>query len=123
MQAAQLNIGGKDTQFNMGNKEAYMVNNVVKPNPVVPSSSNITDALTMAGMLSPTCLNLRHSIFSTQIVNRIAFGGDTWVIDTGATDHIVHSIHLQTDFTTVNYMVEVPNGETALVTHIGSMSF
>ena len=40
MQVAQLNIGGKDSQFNMGNKEAHMVNNVVKPNPTVPSSSN-----------------------------------------------------------------------------------
>ena len=65
MQAAHLNLGGKDTQFNRGNKEAHMVNNVVKPNPVVPFSSNTIDALTMAGMLSPTCLDLRHSIFST----------------------------------------------------------
>ena len=77
MQAAQLNIGGKDSQFNMGNKEAHMVNNVVKPNPTVPSSSNTTDALTMVGMLDSTCLDLRHSIFSTQIINRKTFDGDT----------------------------------------------
>ena len=85
------------------------------------SSSNTTDALTMVGMLSSTCLDLRHSIFSAQIVNRIAFGGDTWVINAGATDHIVHSIHLLTNFTAINCMVELPNGETALVTHISSI--
>ena len=78
MQAAQLNIGGKDSQLNMGNKVAHMVNNVAKPNPAVPSSSNTTNALTMVGMLDSTCLDLRHSIFSTQIINRKTFDGDTW---------------------------------------------
>ena len=75
----------------------------------------------MAGMLDSTCLDLRHSIFSTQITNRTAFNGDTLVIDTGATNHIVHSIHLLIDFTDVICMVELLNGETALVTHIGSI--
>lgn len=92
-----------------------MINNVV----AIPSSSNTTYALTMAGMLSSTCPDLRHSIFSAQIVNRTAFGGDTWVTNIGATDHIVHSIHLLTDFTAINCMVDLPNGETALETHIG----
>ena len=32
MQAAQLNIGNKDNQFNMGNKETHIANNVVNPN-------------------------------------------------------------------------------------------
>ena len=43
------------------------------------------------------------------------------VIDTGAAYYIMHSIHLLTDFTTINCMVEFPNGETTLVTHIGSI--
>ena len=64
MQAAQLNIGSKDIQFNMGNKEAHMANNVVRPNQAIPSSSNTINALTMADMLDSTCLDLRHSIFS-----------------------------------------------------------
>ena len=54
-------------------------------------------------------------------MNRTTFNGDTWVIDTRAIDHIVHSIRLLTHFTVVNCMVELPNGETALVTHIGSI--
>ena len=55
-------------------------------------------------------------------MNRIAFNGDTWVIDTGATDYIVHSVHLFTNFTAISTNVELPNGETAMVTHIGSIS-
>ena len=61
----------------MGNKEAHMANNVIKPNTVVPFSSSTINALTMAGMLSSTCLDLRHSVFSAQIVHRTAFGGNT----------------------------------------------
>ena len=55
-------------------------------------------------------------------MNRIAFNGDTWVIDTGATDYIVHSVHLFTNFTAISTNVELPNGETAMVPHIGSIS-
>ena len=121
MQAAHLTSGGKETQFNMGNKETHMANNMIKPNPIMPSSSSATDALTMAGMFNSTCPDLRHSVFFAQITHRTAFGGNIWVIDTGATDHIVYSIHLLTDFTVVNCVVALPNGETALVTHIGSI--
>ena len=121
MQAAHLNSGGKETQFNLGNKETHMANSVIKPNPSVSSSSSGIDALTMAGTFNPTCSNLRHSVFSAQITHRTAFGGNVWVIDTGATDHIVYSIHLLNDFTAVNCVVALPNGETALVTHIGSI--
>ena len=87
MQVAQFNMGNKEThmqaaQFNVGNKETHMANNVVKPNPTV-SSSNSANALTMVGILPSSYLDLRHSIFSTQIVNRTTFNGDTWVIDIG----------------------------------------
>ena len=61
----------------MSNKKAHMANTVIKPNPVVPSSSSTINALTMVGMLSSTFLDLRHSVFSTQIVHRIAFSGNT----------------------------------------------
>ncbi|XP_030950060.1 uncharacterized protein LOC115973965 [Quercus lobata] len=121
MQAAHLNSGGKEAQFNMGNKETHMANSVIKPNPSVTSSSSGIDALTMASTFSHTCSNLRHSVFSAQITHRTAFGGNVWVIDTRATDHIVYSINLLTDFTAVNCVVALPNGETALVTHIGSI--
>ena len=63
-----------------------------------------------------------HSVFFAKVVNRKAFGVETWVIDTGATDHIVCSMHLLTSFTAISHtMVELPNGEAALVTHVGTI--
>lgn len=76
----------------------------------------------MSGMTLFEGITLRHSVFSAQVVNRTAFNGDTWVIDIGATDHIVHSVHLFTNFTAISTNVELPNGETTMVSHIGSIS-
>ena len=67
-------------------------------------------------------LNLKHSIFFTQIVNRKAYNMKTWVIDTGVTDHIVCSVDLLTSITTISHtMVQLPNGEAVIVTHVGSI--
>ena len=77
----------------------------------------------MVGISPFRNIDLRHLIFSAHVANRIAFNGDTWVIDTGATNHIAHSVHLLTEFTTISCVVELPNGETTMVTHIGSISF
>ena len=53
-------------------------------------------------------------------MNRRAYGFDTWVLDTRATDHIICSKSLLTTITVVTQtVVELPNGETAWVTHIG----
>ena len=76
----------------------------------------------MSGISFFANYELRHSIFSAHIVNRTAFDGDIWVIDTGATNHIVHSVHLFTEFTTISCVVALPNGETSMVTHIGSIT-
>ncbi|XP_065620096.1 uncharacterized protein LOC136063519 [Quercus suber] len=119
MQVAHLTSSGNETQFNLGNKETHMASNVIRPTLAVPSSSNATDTFTMAG--NSTCLDLRHLVFSAQITHRTAFGGNIWVIDTGATDHIVYSVHLLTNFTAIDCVVALPNGETALVTYIGSI--
>ena len=45
-----------------------------------------SNASSMAGM------DFRHPVFSAQVVNRRAYDSNTWVIDTGATDHIVCSV-------------------------------
>ena len=42
---------------------------------------------------------LAHSVFSSRTVNRIAFSHNTWIIDTGATDHMICSITLFTKIT------------------------
>ena len=64
--------------------------------------------------------NPKHTVFSTQIVNKDAYSNGIWVINTGATDHMIHSTKLFTKITsTIHTSVELPNGESVLVTHIG----
>ena len=46
-----------------------------------------------------------HSVFSAKVVNRKAFGIETRVMDTGATDHMVCSKHLLTSFTAISHTV------------------
>ena len=36
--------------------------------------------------------NLSHSIFAAQVVDRQAYKSNTWIINTGATDHMVHYV-------------------------------
>ena len=74
----------------------------------------------LVGIFSQPNFGLKHSVFANKIVNRTAFGYKTWVIDTGASDHIVYSMTLLHSITYVtNCIVELPNGESAQVTHIG----
>ena len=73
---------------------------------------------TVAGMF----LNLKHPVFSAQIVNRKAYNMKTWVTDTGATNHIVYFVDLLTLITAISHtMVQLPNGEAAIITHVGSI--
>ena len=65
-----------------------------------PSASN-SYLETMAGMASglPFISNFKHSIFSAKLVNKDMFSSTDWVIDTGATDHMVYSISCFTTIT------------------------
>lgn len=79
----------------------------------------------VAGEFSPYFLepNLTHLVFFAKNVNRKAYGSDIWVLDSGATDHIVCSKDLLTTITVVTQtVVELPNGETTRVTHIGTIT-
>ena len=40
------------------------------------------------------CLSMEHSIFAVNPSNKTTFGNETWVLDIGAIDHIVHSLTL-----------------------------
>ena len=67
-------------------------------------------------------INLSHSVFSAQVVNRRIYDKWTWVLDTGATDHFVCLVDLLTSITaTIQSLVHLPNGESAQVTHIGTV--
>ena len=66
--------------------------------------------------------NFSHSVFSTQVVDKTTFKSDSWIIDTSAIDHMVHSMSQFTSITSiVNTYVYLPNGDQALVTHVGIM--
>nr|XP_023886241.1 uncharacterized protein LOC111998374 [Quercus suber] len=68
-------------------------------------------------------LDFSHSVFSSQRVNRLALSSKTWILDTGASDHFVHSITMLSSITsTIEAYVQLPNGETALVSHIGTVN-
>ena len=66
--------------------------------------------------------NFSHSIFFAHKVDRHTHKTNEWIIDTGASDHMVHSVSCLTSITsTINTYVYLPNGERALVTHIGTV--
>ena len=67
--------------------------------------------------------NLLHSIFSTHTTSHSTIKHNSWILDTGATDHIVHSIScLSTITSTIRATVELPNGNMVPVTHIGTVT-
>ena len=66
--------------------------------------------------------NLSHSIFSAQVIDRHYLGSNSWILDTGATNHMVHSVSQLTTITSVVHScVYLPNREKVVVTHIGTM--
>jgi hypothetical protein len=65
--------------------------------------------------------NPKYSVFSSCHTS-ILPQPHTWIIDTGATDHMINSISLFTSITaTISSKVKLPNGKFALVTHIGTV--
>ena len=61
-----------------------------------------------------------HSVFSDKFTVKPTFSSTQWVIDTGATDHMV----ITTEFYTTKHIVDnisvnLPNGQSVMVTHIG----
>ena len=63
-------------------------------------------------------IDFSHNVFSAQVVNRRAYGRHTWVLDTSATDHFFCSVDL---LLPMQSLVQLPNGESAQVTHIGTV--
>ncbi|XP_065619558.1 uncharacterized protein LOC136063302 [Quercus suber] len=65
--------------------------------------------------------SLEHSVFSSG-VNTSHISPSDWILDSGATDHMVHSIHFFTSITSsVQISVKLPNGDMVKVTHIGTV--
>ncbi|XP_075670228.1 uncharacterized protein LOC142639996 [Castanea sativa] len=90
-------------------------------NPIA-MASNVSLNQASTSQSTPLAGNLKHSNFSAKLVNRTAFDNSTWVMDTGASDHIICSISFFQTYTTVaNCVVELPNDESTHVTHIGTV--
>ena len=82
---------GNDAQI------AHQAASIMAPYPSIPQPSLSTSS-------SPSCPsnfsgnpywispNLSHSIFAAQVVDRHAYKSNTWIIDIGATNHMVHSV-------------------------------
>ena len=67
-------------------------------------------------------LDLHHSVFAVNPINKTAYGNDVWILDTRATNHIVQSLSLFTHITSsISTFVQLPNGEKVTVTHIGTI--
>ena len=72
--------------------------------------------------LSSFTPNLSHSVFASNVKFPKATNENLWIIDTGATDHMVYSLSCLTTVTfVVNAPVELPNGVLVSVTHIGTV--
>jgi hypothetical protein len=72
--------------------------------------------------------NFSHSVFSATFIHsfQVASNHDLdpspWIIDTGATDHMIGSVSFFTSITAiVSNHVKLPNGQLAAVTHIGTV--
>jgi len=71
-----------------------------------------------------TSLDLKHSVFSTSHISSHIPSNNlhSWIIDTGATDHMISTVSLFTSVTaTISSRVKLPNGNYAMVTHIGTV--
>ena len=65
---------------------------------------------------------MQHFMFVVNPVNKTAFNDETWVLDTRATNHTIHSITLFTKITSsISTFVQLPNGEKVTVTHMGTI--
>ena len=70
-------------------------------------------------------LNPKHSVFSAyvNIASHTNLKNHTWIIDIGATDHMISCSSMFTTITAVvSTHVKLPNGSIANVTHIGTIT-
>ena len=126
----QSEVVSHNSPFSFTSKQHQQLTSML--NSHASTSGNSNDAIhttisTISGNLcaffqDSICLNMQHSIFANNPINKTAYGKETWVLDTGATDHIVHLVKLFTKITSlVSSFVQLPNGERVVITHIGTI--
>ncbi|XP_059434757.1 uncharacterized protein LOC132167750 [Corylus avellana] len=91
------------------------------------TSTNLTGASNFSITYPLSLLDTKHSVFasSTSLTQQNSLTNSVkapWIIDTGATDHMICSISFFTTFTSVtSKTVRLPNGQHASVTHVGTI--
>ena len=80
--------------------------------------SSIRPLSPFSRLVSPS---LDYSVFSSQVDTTHLCSTD-WILDSGATEHMIHSLHFFTFVTSiVHFSVKLLNGDMAKVTHIGTV--
>uniref|UniRef100_A0A7N2LCX6 Retrotransposon Copia-like N-terminal domain-containing protein n=1 Tax=Quercus lobata TaxID=97700 RepID=A0A7N2LCX6_QUELO len=87
------------------------------------SSSHQAASVTASGASTSQSIALNASPTNfTNNLDRSDFNSTNWIIDIGATNHIVHFVAILISITCIsNSYVYLPNGEKALVSHIGTV--
>jgi hypothetical protein len=89
---------------------------------VVPQPNPNTVGSSSSGIFA---LNSQYSVFSSQFSHHShfhSFKKPPWIVDTGATDHMVYSVSFFTHITAIfSTSVQLPNGVLASVTYIGTI--
>lgn len=91
------------------------------PKSVDPATSTVNTVVSnnFSGIIFPS--NNTHSVFSN--TQCIPFDSNSWILDTGATDHMVPSINCFTSSAcSINASVKLPNSQFVVVTHISYVS-
>nr|GMC47010.1 Integrase, catalytic core [Ipomoea batatas] len=91
---------------------------------IVTPGNNSTQSGLQSKFLPLQNITDEGKFVSVVSVNRIVnnSSSSTWIIDTGATDHIVSSLHYYDSYRPVNdATVKLPNGTTLVVDHIGDI--
>lgn len=63
-----------------------------------------------------------HALTGTGLRNSSSFKTKTcWILDSGATTHMVSDFHSYEKYTSPVKNIKIPNGQRVLVTHIGNV--
>jgi hypothetical protein len=124
---AQKGPSSSDSHNASAHQAATLIT-VTQPSAKSSTQSPIQPPSNMAGI--PMCLstfrkqNMDYSVFSNESCDKSYVSASEWMIDTGATNHMVTTTHYFTNMQLEhNVTINLPNGQFVTVTHIGSIQF
>jgi hypothetical protein len=99
--------------------------NVIQANAIQASVNQATTQDHIFSKMSGDHLPSQYSVFSSQLLHthiQHNFQQPPWIIDTGATDHMICCVSQYTSITAVvSLSVKLPNGDLVSVTHVGTV--